>query len=324
MESFDWIALLDSAGVEYADHGPNVSRGHVVVRCPLCVDDPSKHFGIRLSDGAWGCWRNPEHRGRSRRFLIQILLRCSRDEAERVLRDGTPVQAVDLDGLLDELYRGERLGGDEPRPLSWPEEFRATPRGSWGGRVLTYLEDRGFDQPEEVFRYFGMRYATTGDFKGRVILPIEVDGELLGWTGRAIVPSRIRYRSFPYGEGLRSLVFNFDRAMARPVDDCTALFLVEGPFDVLPLHWFGAPWGGSAAGLLGLSVNPRKLDLIARLVDHYPKTLLLLDAEAVAEELEMVSHLTHLGVEMGELPQGVGDPGDLTPHQVAGVIRRAW
>ena len=48
---------LDELGIEYSEAGEkNVTEGHVIIKCPFCDEDPSKHMGINFSSGLFHCW----------------------------------------------------------------------------------------------------------------------------------------------------------------------------------------------------------------------------------------------------------------------------
>src|SRR6185436_20537355 len=84
--AIDWRAFFRRHNIDYVTSGPNASKGRLQIKCPFCgQDDPSEHMGVSIRGKGWSCWRNAGHRGVSSERLIQALLRCSSEEAKRLI-----------------------------------------------------------------------------------------------------------------------------------------------------------------------------------------------------------------------------------------------
>src|SRR5688572_2948962 len=98
----DWVEFFKANMIDYVTRGPNTKRGEVSVNCPWCAgDDPSHHLGINLTKAAYGCLRNPEHRGKRPAGLIAALLGCSFSQALIIEKQYTA--AADPENLGDAL-----------------------------------------------------------------------------------------------------------------------------------------------------------------------------------------------------------------------------
>lgn len=318
----DWPRFLGSIGVPFVTKGRNVARGHIGIKCPFCGDaDPSEHMGIRLTDGAWGCFRNPEHRGRSPIYLVARLRHCSMDEARELVESNTYAEDI---SIADLRKRMERLDADLDAPqrktLDFPDSFRKFVETATFAdkRIHTYLRRRGFPNVLEVASFYGLRLATSGSWRSRVIFPLVIDGELRGWTGRAIVKATARYKTFPEDESVRELVWNHDGAK----EGGRLLLVTEGPFDGMKIDWYGRSCGVRAIGNLGVSCNPAKAALICDLADRYDQVGVMLDAQANARAIDLqnalaLSHARWIGI-----PAEVEDPGALSPADARRLTRR--
>jgi len=337
--AFDWLPFLERLGIEYVTRGPNVARGNINICCPFCGDDPSHHLGIALTRPFWGCFRDSGHRGLSPVRLIRELARCSWPEAYQIAQEGVEAVVEELDVLA------QKLAGDDQRvieaPLAevrWPRELqRLDGPVHLTSRFLDYLVGRGFragagnapthgDAMRAATRY-ELRGAIEGDFAWRLCFPITLRGRLVGWTGRAIAPAQIRYKTHPPGSStLGRVLFNFDGALARPGTRRRVLFLCEGPLDVLKVDFYGLEHGVAAVGLLGLTFSEGKAELLGELAESYERVAILLDSDAQAKALDIAGSLSWLpggAPRVVELPGGAKDPGELRAGGLSALFEDA-
>lgn len=308
MPPFDWVAFLDRNNVPWVGPGTNVSQGHVGICCFLCSDDPSYHLGIDLATGRWSCWRDPTHRG-GPVYLIQRLAKITKKAAQVIWEGAASATKADLLELEQELlFRGKSEA--VIRPIQWGvDEFELDDSYS-SKRFLAYLKTRGFHNPEWVAKEYGIRGALSGAYAHRVLFPLTIEGTLYGWSGRAIAPSRIRYKTHPPGPQVRSLVYNYDQVVAGG----DILVICEGPVDALTVDVLGRIQYCRAVALLGVHMTPGKRDLITRLADGFGNVCVLLDSDALGVALRLKAELGFLRqpVYLATLPEGCKDPGELS------------
>lgn len=322
MARFEWIPFLENLGISYVREGPNVSRGNVNIQCPFCGDsDPSEHMGLRLSDAAWGCFRDPTHRGKNPTKLVAALKGCSFIEAKGLVEGKETPGTQSVAWLKQQL-----LGLDQEEPdlptIEYPKEFRPFKgEGGWvEKRFLYYLRDRGFHRPLALSKSYDLRFAVTGEFNQRLIFPLHRGMNLVGWTGRAVSPSSVRYKTHPAGKGVRNLIFNELLAFREPRKN---LVVVEGPVDALKLDFYGEKAGVRAVALLGLTLGAGKLERLGDFRKIYDRIILLLDSEALSQNLRMEKELAVLGVEFR--PGVLGsykDPGEIPPDDLPGIFKK--
>lgn len=326
---FDWIDFLNSYGVEYIEVGPNVSRGNVNVRCPLCQDDPSFHLGISLNGQGWGCWRDSAHRGKSSKRLVQLLIGCTPDRAARIVGSSLSLPN-DLNGSVAALLAPQEVE-EKPRPsMKLPKEFLAFKDVPSSRLFRAYLNKRGYTdkQINRFTKKYGMCYCTKGVFRGRIIFPIIHEGELVNWTGRTIYPNEeLRYKT---------LTTKADRASVQGLDPAKGniskyllwyddiyggqhdgtLVIVEGPFDALKIRVLGNKLGVTATCFFTSMPSSTQVGLMHKLFPKFKNRCLLLDqgtqSKALRLEKTFGESFSGLGIDVKYLPEGVDDPGDLT------------
>lgn len=319
---FDWVSFLASVGVEFVDRGKNVARGNINVKCPFCVDDPSQHMGIRLEDGVWGCLRDQSHRGKSPIKLVMRLTGWPYGRVKDLVQENAFPEEVNPISLAQRLENLMPEKPFEPKRLSLPKDFRCfnDNPSRIEKRFQSYLSNRGFNPTMKITSRYALRWAVTGRWKHRIIIPVLFEGMLVGWTGRALGKAGIRYDTYPYDETMKHLVYNYDRARGGDL-----LFLVEGPLDVIKLDWLAYEHRDiikvNAVGLMGLSLTPGKMKLLNRLRDLYDIVVLLLDRGAEGVSLEMQESLSFLDAEVWSLPSGYGDPGELDSLGYRSLLR---
>lgn len=137
--------------------------------------------------------------------------------------------------------------------------------------------------------------------QGRIIFPIRMHGQLVGWQGRYVGRADWRVVAKYYGmPGMkkRLLVYNFDRARGKPF-----VVVVEGVTDCHPI-------GDHSVALLGKSLSAYQKEIILSEWANKP-IVLLLDPDAREEMRGAVADLRASNAVVAEvmLPDGY-DPGD--------------
>lgn len=318
--AFNWTSFLDSNHIHYATSGPNVSRGHVAIHCCFCGSaDQSQHMSINLKHGGWNCWRSDNHSGKSPVYLVQALLACSRERAQAIVGDSVFIPDNFLDtvrGLVAPQQTALR------KAIKLPPEFRPFDGRPSSRRFVEYLmgPDRQFTrkQIDRMTSRYGLHYATSGKFKGRVIFPVTFEGELMTYTGRTIYKdTELRYKTLSYDPELEEfpavgpisdfLLF-YDRLM-KNANDCDTLIMCEGPFDALKVSVIGTPCGIDATCFFTASPSQSQIDLLGDLMPVYRHRYLLLDQGTLATALRTQIDMQSLKIKVLTLPRAYKDPG---------------
>lgn len=326
----DWRAVLTEHRVPFIERGPNVKRGEINVQCPFCgTADPSQHMGLNLKTGYWCCWRNKSaHKGKSPLRLLVALLRISYWEALEIagLTDDSSYKDPDGYDAVAARYM-QRTGAYRPeqvqrRHLKFGKELIAFAESKASARRFeTYLWDqRGFDPDhiDELVDQYNLRYAITGDFKDRIILPYYMDEVLVAWTGRAIADSSIRYRDLPIDECVvppKETLFNHDCIL----DGGEILVVQEGPFDALKVDFYGQPEVRSVA-LSTNSITEQQVSLLQAASRQFRRIVVVMDMATqlgAVDSMKLRQQLSFLpNVTTAKVPFGAKDGGDLTPREV--------
>lgn len=327
---FSWQTFLDQFNISYVTKGPSVTRGHVAVRCPFCVDDPSEHLSISLEGKGWRCWRNPkQHAGKSPTRLIVGLIGCSYDRAKEIAgedRSHIPNNFIDrVTSLLD--TKEER---ETDRSLEMPIDFKAIRNRTSQLPCINHLRDRGLDDIE-IFRLtkrFNLRYCTSGPFKARIIFPVFYKQRLVSYTGRSVLPdAKIRYKTLtadpekaremgvkPAVGPINDYLLFYDDLMRSTSE---TVVVVEGPFDALLMNILGRKLGIVATCIFTNTPTQAQIDLFHEIMPRFRRRCVMLDNDMYAQALRLKSELMSLGVEQVSLPRGVKDPALLRKKQLA-------
>lgn len=325
----DWRGTLTQHGVRFIERGANVKRGEINIQCPFCGSaDPSYHMGLNLEHGAWACWRNSDHRGRSPLRLLVKLLNISYGHARQLAGlDDTVVDPDGFDAVAARVMgRDSRITNmDQVRRefLQMPKEFVPVREGGASSRFFAYLRGRGFDAAgiEDLGAFYGVRAAISGNFKDRVVLPYYVDDELVAWTARAIAPAEIRYKDLALDDCLlpiKQTLFNYD-AMTQSPDKRCALFVVEGPMDALKLDCYGFDHGVRAVALSTNSMSEEQLYIIEEFAPFFPYVYVMLDNASmlgVVDSMRMKQRLHGIpNLAIMPVPYGLKDAGEMSAFQ---------
>lgn len=316
---WDPLAFFDSEGIPYVERGPNVARGRVAIKCPLCSDDPSEHLGVVVDTdhpyfGSWGCLRDPRHRGASPNYLIRVLTGWGKEQIEKYLENAPTSGAswVDLGKRLKAADERSQSPADraEAERLSFPPEFRKIRPYGVSTRFWTYMLGRGFPSGDlrKVCATYRLRCAVTGDQKYRVVIPFFHKGRCYGWSGRAIGKAQVRYRTFPEGPAAKRHIPDHLARKGGKV-----LCLVEGPLDWIKLDFYGQKYGVRAIPCLGVDLQPGQIRDIFKLMDEFDYLVIVLDAAARGVAMRMKGDLAELRPRTVSPPGK--DPGALSPKK---------
>lgn len=251
--------------------------------CPLCGDRAGRGWmGVRgWGAGCFnvGCAAEPSLKGGAVEWARLVLGLKTRGEAFRRLAEefGTDAQIVEW-GLAP-----------PPGPdfCRFPDGMRTfDPDGSVATSILEssflHFAKRQWGISRADACWWELGWCTSGPHAWRIVIPIFMDGEPVGFQARATrgaepkyVTSRHGPRTDPQAECARpaaAMLFNSD-AIVRGED----VLLVEGAGDVMSLRGRKP----AAVALLGVALTPAKLDLIKRRGPS--RVIVALDAELEAQ-----------------------------------------
>jgi hypothetical protein len=324
----DLLRALSQYGIEYRTTGKNVRAGNVNIKCPFCgPSDPSEHMGINPDTGVWGCWRDRNHRGKGAYKLIARIARVSVTEARRATGEGAPraLEEGDFDRAVSALETGDDGERQPPSRAKLPKECESLAKAIRDERYssrkfVSYLVGRGFDPSHihDLAKRYDLHYAISGKQRYRVVMPVYERGELICWTGRSILQSEdVRYLASPNKYSVKPIkhcVYNYDSCMEG---SGRVLFVVEGPFDVLKMDFYGRKYGARAVGLFNMNVERAQLPLMQDLAERYKKLIYVLDSGETAATLHLERELSHVhnGV-VYSLPSRFKDPGAMSANAV--------
>jgi hypothetical protein len=318
--AFDWESFLDHNSVEIGRRrGRNVG-----IKCPWCHDDPSFHLSISLDGRGYHCWRDETHVGKSPVKLITALTGCSFEQAAAIARqEDVPMPTTDqsfASTMLPQLGQRTQLVHHQ-RKLELLPEFRdVTDRGLCCMLVLPYLRKRGYDSQDAVrlAKRFSLKYATTGAFAYRIIIPVYVDDRLVTWTSRTFADSELRYMTLSHDperaakrglpaatKNIKECLFDYDEIL----DGGRVLVVTEGPFDAMRITFLGEKHGVRGTCLFSKSALPEQIQLIRDAADHYDEVVTLMDYEVGLGAFSMFPDSVR--AKTLQLPRGVGDPAKL-------------
>jgi len=301
----NWTQLFQDEGVHYVTGGKNTSAGWISVKCPLCgSDDPSEHMGIHLSTGHWRCWRDAMHKGSSPVKFITILLGISKQSAQFLI-EGYSDNSIDSFGVEETKQEVK----SKVRP-TLPKEFKTISYKSLTHKFWEYVLNRGFDDPDKVISQYDLKACLVGDYKGRLIIPVEDEKGLVGWQGRSLknyddVPKYLTSSSL-----IKTTIFNIQNTYGD------VLFICEGPLDALKLDFYGRDIGIQATCLFGVNFTLDQIHKLNTLQHRYKRLIALFDNDSagVIASFSLSDYLPQ--VEFGHLPDGVKDPGSMSKQQV--------
>lgn len=323
---FDWSRFFDEHNIEYATGGRNVSKGNIAIKCPFCGDnDPSQHMNVSLHNRGWACWRDASHRGTSVAKLIQALLNISWSEATVTAggEDRTVLPAEAYADALAALYPEETRRRQLATPKGWKK--LAGDVGPTARLIYAYMQERGYAKPDttSLATRYDLHYTLAEKWQKRIIIPLKDEhGNLVNYTARAISNKAVvRYKTLPGSEAamrMSECVLDLPRLLRTEGE---ALIICEGPFDAFKISWLGEPLGVYATCIFTQNITDAQAGLLQRIAPNFTRTFILFDHAALFHGLKAQAQIP--GSELSCVPDGVKDPGDLTPGQAL-MMCREW
>lgn len=222
--------------------------GEVHIKCPRCYDSKYRLY-VNRAKKFWVC-HHCGGKGRSAIGFVMWILKCDEDMAMRSIISSADSLLLDDDDE-EERPRRRRQEASEVelpegfKPLTLPTDRRSEP-------FWDYLTGRSIT-PTMVKEY-GMGYCGRGEYRGRVIVPVNIFGVRRGWVGRTIHKDVTRKYMNPPGVHTSRLLFNIDHVVASGTE---TVVLMEGMFDVFRMN-------DVAVCTFGKKISNQQISILAR------------------------------------------------------------
>jgi hypothetical protein len=305
--TFDWIKFLSSEGIAFRQYG----RSQLNTACPFCgeSDYDRNNMSINIEGKGWRCWRDKQrHVGKSPVRLIQAYLKCSFEHAISLAGAGKAPES-DLLNMVRSRIAPIQVA-EQRKPLVMPAEFKTTWLNPSATGYRAYLKKRGISV--SLAKQLGLRYCYSGEFAGRIIIPVMHRRKLVSWTGRSIhKQAEIRYLSASEeiaGRPINNYLLFYDELLRC---EATTLCMCEGPFDAIKLWSLGRQRSIAATCFFTSSASDKQIDMLHSLLPKFHRRYLLLDQGTQGQAMRLTQQLCSLGVTIANLPPGFKDPGEL-------------
>lgn len=292
----DFIRLCRDYNI---DHRIDV-QGWVNINCPYHSNgDRGYKGGLNISGGYYNCWT------------------CGVHNVENVLADilDCTYQAANL---IVKKYATNEITHKRKKKSKHAKDAIALPIDTLDDRCKRYLCNRNFD-PELLQQKYKLCGATcSGEWAGRLIIPIIYNSEVVSFQGRSLL-SKERCKELNI---LRYKTLSKEKSIIDPkhilygLDDCKEnhIVLVEGA----PDKW---RWGENCAATLGTSVTTEQINIMVQ----YKNIYIIFDPEKEAQERAEKLALILAAVQANaiivntELPY---DMGDMSPKEIERLKRK--
>lgn len=287
------VGIIQAHGYQVREAGTR----QLVMRCPLCSDYKERLY-ISQDHGAWLCF-NCDNRGSLVTFFSTVL-NLDRGVAYALAQKVWDKQGPQSRPIVTTKPK-KPLKEVQPPPL-----FRSIAK-DWKLGVAQpyreYLERRGVDR--ETAEAYQMGYVILGDYAGRIIIPIVLDGVVVSWIARSIYEKAEPKVLTAPGTSLSGVLFNLDNITPPRV------VLVEGVFDALKLREV-------AVATLGARLSWEQIRLLKR--RGFDTIIIMPDNDETGWQAAAKHAWTLLphfeAVYLAPLPPGVKDAGEATEEQL--------
>lgn len=275
--------------------------------CPICQNKNNKGCFRYHTDGRFSCFRCKAH-GRGTIDLVKGVKGCGFQEAVNWLQSlqSTSQAATPIIRQILTLKAADNPERTENPPFKGQYQKYAV--------ACPWLEARGLT--EATLKRFGVfcynNPARRSAYTDKVMIPIHrfKDGELVAYLARDPRPAEERGEDpkYIFPKGFAKHLELFGAVQLKEQAPIRILYVVESAFSAMHFYQLGLP----CVALLGWSVSPQQLDIIAQLakgVCYLPDSDKRKEAQAYAGLLA-----TKLWVKFPEMP--VADPEHLDANQI--------
>lgn len=272
------------------------ARANHAFHCPFCNHHkPKLEINFHTNEeghNPWECWVC-QTKGRTIRSLLRQL-RTPREQATEILRY---------------LPKGSKMEYSKLSIIELPKEYQplytASNTSIVANLVKKYLHERGLNDND--FIKYGIGYATSGDYGGRVIIPsYNKSNQLNYFIARSYDGNYFKYKN---PEVSKDVIF-----FENLINWNTPIILCEGVFDAMSIRRNAIPILGKS-----ISTSLYKKIITSPLTDIY----IALDQDARNRALEMSQQLLNQGkrVYLIDLPDK--DPSEMGFRAFTKLVQQA-
>jgi len=277
--------------------------------CPFCARQNTTDTRFRLwINHRWGVGLDKQEPGRQDNFWWAWV--CYNEHCEQHPENTHQLRtwlysAIGREREEVRVQIGEGVASASLGLVEWPGRCIRLDQLQSDHLACQYLHSRGFNAAD-VGRQWGVSYCEGGDPKygmaqGRLIIPIRMDGEMVGWQARTPYDmdwkaSRVpKYYNSP-GINKRLMLYGHDRAVHE-----NFCIITEGVTDV----WAVGP---GAVCLLGKDISMHQAEMIKM---KWKAAAIALDADAGDRIAKIENMLDKLPTVVVNMPPDT-DPADLS------------
>lgn len=272
------------------------ARENHAFHCPFCNHHKPKleiNFATNeKGENPWECWVC-QTRGRT----IKSLLYQLKTPKETALE------------ILKYVKKGDNYEYRQVGKLELPKEFQllssASNQSIIANKIKRYLHDRGFT-PNDLLKY-NVGYCTTGDFRGRIILPSYNESNQLNFfVARTYENDYYKYRN---PEASKDIIF-----FENLINWNQPIILCEGVFDAIAIRRNAVP-------ILGKSLSNT---LIKKIITSPAKDIYIaLDKDAFKQALKYCEQFLNLGKRVYLIDLQEKDPSEMGFRTFTRLIQQA-
>lgn len=295
----EWLEANIDDNLKYTGNGAEVH-----FNCPVCGESRHRMF-VNLFSGKTYC----HNCGYSSHIvgLISWVEGISWTRANAVFKDIKGSMSLPEDfgqNTLNRMFESDFRSDLQKRAIPLPDEYveiNPAKTNVVTRKAIKYLKSRKITEKQIVAHKMGVCYS--GEYQGRVIIPIWENSELRFWIARAITSDAYLKEKSPSNEDYQisksEVIFNIDRA-AKKYHSCV---ISEGIFDCLS-------FGDIGVSLLGKVLYEAQLNILLDYRELLSEGIYIaLDWDARDKATEMAERLSEFfDVKMINIPEEYDDP----------------
>jgi hypothetical protein len=321
--------FIEDAGLSYKQNSVSY-----IFECPNCRKK-DKLF-IRKRDGRFICWfcaTTEGYQGRPEIALSDLTQRPRGEVCKALYGSYRTGPTLSLDLRISDYFNEDELRDPdaiEVPTMQMPYDVYPIDH-TFSKRGAEYLAGRGI--PLEVASRYHLQYAPA---RRRVVFPVELDGRLVGWQERLIIPNkywndeRQRYVEVPKMLSSKGIPTANVVMFADRLKGSEHVIVCEGPIDAIK-----ADLCGGNIATMGKAIGPGQVKTIkdpSRLTRQHvgliansgiKKVYLALDPDAASETARLVRQFSDLEVYRMCPPAPYKDLGEMGFQEVRDLFDRA-